>query len=110
MADVNEFVKELLESSDLEIKKKGTLIVITRGKDDLGSGETVAKAAMSALRNPASRQYAQALWFAGALSYGPENLFEAIEQLWGDDDESGEEDSPEDDEVDVDGAIRFERD
>jgi hypothetical protein len=110
---INEHVRDLLEATDLTVKYGSGVarILVKETGALLGNGPNFASACVHALQNRDSAKYAQALFFAGALSFDPEALFEASNELWGDDDDDdGEEEEEEEEEPDNDsGSIHFHR-
>ena len=114
-------MKDLLDEAGIVVKQGSNGVRLVLEGQTVGTGPTLAHAVLSAFSAfPGSAQHcAQALFLAGALSFGPDHLFAAIETLWGDDDEDEDDEGDEDgesdeDEDDVDsaegeGTIQFHR-
>lgn len=111
---VNDFVKELFVAAGLILKSgsNGIRIITKEEGTTIGTGATLALAVNNAFSffPKEAGANAQALYYAAALSFGPEELFQANEDLWGDDED--DEDDGDEDSEDVEheeGTIHFTR-
>ena len=93
---VNEFVEDLFDAAGLRAKvtKGKTVRILTEDGEQLGKGSDISGAVLDAFQvnRKLAKDYKQALFFAAALAINPEALFNAIDELWLDDDDEGEED------------------
>ena len=90
---ISSYVSDILDAAGLNVRKSGSGVEILDGDDVVGAGASPAEAAMAVFKNhpQVAAKNAQALHFAAALSYGHEELFEAINELWGEEEEEEEE-------------------
>lgn len=102
---VNAEVRDWFDGTGLVVKA-GSATVWVKNVDGvtLGSGSSFGAAVVAAIMNAeATEENRQALGFALAVSYGPDELFAAIEDVYGDDgDEEDEEDEEDEDSGDED--------
>ncbi len=95
-SQLNPFVSDVFDAAGLRIRKDGSGIEILSDDVVVGTGASPAEAvgAVFATHPQVAAKNAQALHFAAALSYGPEELFDAVEALWGEDDDPDGKDDP----------------
>ena len=101
---INEHVEDWAVATGLLLREQNGGVQILKEGTPIGEGKTVGAACSDALRKgPGDR--VQALFVLGALSYGPDEMFDAFAALWADDDEDeddDDEDSEDEDEDDDD--------
>ena len=91
---VNDEVEDWAEATGLGVEDIAEGYEILWKGRSLGKGKTIAAACAAALSAAPESDRAQAIFMLGALSHGPEALFAALDDVWGD--SEGDPDSEDD--------------